>query len=237
MRRRAVFAFALWPFSLFRPKLKLADISFRMLKRGEDRRRYIWIHGNETSARQVLTGHMKRYDGKAYVIENDERNVNFSGGKLDPNRMFSRVGAERNLRLLNPAWSQAQLEFALAKLDNHREGFLSRLLPPGGKLLVALHNNGPSYSVNDEIADSDSAALNDESHPDEFLLCTDSQDFQSLARGPYNVLLQNRAPKYDDGSLSRLCAARGVRYVNIEAAAGGNARQQAILEWLEKTLS
>lgn len=236
MRRRAFLAFAIWPFSLFRRKVKLGSISFRVIKRGQDRRRYIWIHGNESSARQVLFAHMKSTDGRAFLIDNGDRNVVFSGYKLDPNRMFSRPGAERSLRALNPAASQPQLESVLTELDRHREGFLGALLPGQGKLLIALHNNGPSYSVKDELPDSDAVALNDKTNPDEFLLCTNSNDFRVLAKSPYNVVLQNRAPRYDDGSLSRVCAARGVRYVNIEAKLGNVTRQQEILNWLESAL-
>jgi hypothetical protein len=236
VRRREFLALAIWPFSLFRRKLKLAGISFLITKRGDDRRRFIWIHGNEPSAREVLRAHMKHSRGRAFLIENEKRNVPFEGGELDPNRMFSREGAGRNLRMLNPSWSAEQLRVALDKLDEERDEFLRGLLPKDGKLLVALHNNGPAYSVKDEVAISDSVALNDAPHPDEFLLCTMPPDFETLSRGPYNVLLQNRTPNEDDGSLSRLCAARRIRYVNIEAAHGNTARQQEILDWLEKTL-
>ena len=82
---------------------------FREIRRGDDRRRYIWIHGNEHTAREVLRDHIRRYDGRAFLIDNDVRNVRLNGGQLDPNRMFSREGAERNLRTLNPAWDKPQI--------------------------------------------------------------------------------------------------------------------------------
>ena len=43
-------------------------------------------------------------------------------------------------------------------------------------------------------------------------------------------------PQEDDGSLSRLCATRGVRYVNIEAALGNAEAQQRMLDWIERVL-
>ena len=46
-------------------------------------------------------------------------------------------------------------------------------------------------------------------------------------------MLQQRAPAQDDGSLSRLAAARGFRYVNLEVAAGQAERQHEMLNWLE----
>jgi hypothetical protein len=99
-----------------------------------------------------------------------------------------------------------------------------------------LHNNGPGYSARDEVPISDSVALNDSEHLDEFMLCTMRPDFDLLAGGPFNVVLQYRAPKEDDGSLSRLCAARGIRYVNIESALGNAEAQQRMLDWVERML-
>jgi hypothetical protein len=70
--------------------------------------------------------------------------------------------------------------------------------------------------------------------PREFMLCTDGRDYERLAAGPFNVVLQNVAPKEDDGSLSRLAAARRVRYVNIEAPLGGATEQRAMLAFAER---
>jgi hypothetical protein len=155
---------------------------------------------------------------------------------LDPNRMFSQVGAEKNSRLQNPQWDNSRIEQALQRIDRDRDRFLSRVLPSQGGLLVALHNNGPGYSVNDETSISDAVSLKDAAHPDEFMLCTSSEDFDTRSQSPYNVLLQQKAPPDDDGSLSRLCAARGIRYVNIEAAHGNRHEQAAMLQWLERTV-
>ena len=69
-------------------------------------------------------------------------------------------------------------------------------------------------------------------NPHAFFLCTDEEDFRKLATSPYNVVLQKKAPPADDGSLSRLAAARGVRYVNSEVAKGHSSRQKEMLEIL-----
>jgi hypothetical protein len=47
-------------------------------------------------------------------------------------------------------------------------------------------------------------------------------------------VLQIAGPKEDDGSLSRLAAARRVRYVNIEAPLGGAAEQRRMLDFVER---
>jgi hypothetical protein len=229
-------AAAIWPWNWFRRDAEIAGISFKRKKIGPDRRRYLWIHGNERTAFDVLTSHFPQVGGRAFFVRSAERNVDLLGGKVDPNRMFSREGADRNLRTLNPQWPAERVRQALDRLDHERPAFLKRLLPRESHLLVVLHNNGPGYSVEDEIPISDLVAFNDRSHPDEFLLCTVRSDFEVLAGGPFNVVLQNRAPQEDDGSLSRLCAARGVRYVNIEAAHGNPEGQRRMLEWLERVL-
>jgi hypothetical protein len=173
----------------------------------------------------------------AFLVQNAERNVRIGDGKLDPNRMFSHVGAEANLRSLNPAWHEAELQTGLIRLDRDRARFLKAVLPRRGGLLIALHNNGPGYSVQDETPISDAAALNNIEHPHEFMLCTMREDFEILAKSPFNVVLQNTAPKQDDGSLSRLAALMGVRYVNIEASHGNVGDQTRMLDWIEKELT
>ena len=48
-------------------------------------------------------------------------------------------------------------------------------------------------------------------------------------------MLQQHGP--EDGSLSRLCATRGVRYVNVETARGDLTTQVDMLNWLEWKLA
>jgi hypothetical protein len=234
-RRELLLAAGALPWISFRRDPRIAGIRFRQVRR-DGRRRYIWLHGNERTALEVLSSHTEQARGDLFFIRSDERNVALEGGHIDPNRMWSRAGAERSLRSLNPGWTPHQIENALDKLDDDRNGVLRRILPPGGDVLVALHNNGPGYSVQDELPISDTTALNDKSRPDEFMLCTLRPDFELLAGGPFNVVLQSRAPTEDDGSLSRLCAARGVRYVNIEAAHGNAEAQTRMLLWVERVL-
>ncbi len=179
---------------------------------------------------------MKTHRGTAYLVTNETRTVSLMGGQLDPNRMFSREGAEKNLRKLNPEWSAEQLKQALDFLDRERPKLLKALTPPAAGMIVALHNNARGYSMNDEVDMSDRTALNDASHPHEFMLCTDPADFERLTKGEFNVLLQKSGPKDDDGSLSRLAAKRGIRYANIEAALGEREKQERMLAFLESAL-
>jgi len=220
----------------FRPKhASLAGARFRIRRNGRSRRRYLLIHGNEESARQVLTDHIRSHQGVAFIVESKTRNVPIAGGEIDPNRMFSRVGAERNLKTLNPGWPPERIQSALQLLDEHREHFLKKLLPPDRGLLIALHNN-VDYSVKDEIEQSDAKSIRDPNNPHAFFLCTNPADFKLLAGSAYNVVLQQKPATADDGSLSRLAAARGVRYVNLETRMGEAQRQMEMLQWADWVL-
>jgi len=93
----------------FRPKeIALGDARFRIVRNHRSTRRYVLLEGDQDAARQVLLHHMESQRGTAYLIEGSTREVQIAGGKLDPNRMFSRAGAEDSLRSLNPAWNEVQ---------------------------------------------------------------------------------------------------------------------------------
>ena len=211
----------------------MAGMSFRIVHHGSSRHRYLHIHGNETTARQVLIEQAK---GVLLLIESDTRNVPIMGGQIDPNRMFSREGASKSLKTLNPGWTEAQISSAADALERDRHKFLRAIVPPKGGRVVALHNNSNGYSVEAEIAISDKTSLQDRSNPHEFFLATDEADFEVLSKSPFNVVLQNTAPKENDGSLSRLAAKLGVRYVNLECALGKLERQRELFGWLEQHL-
>jgi hypothetical protein len=208
---------------------------FCVIRKGHSGRRYLHIHGNEDTARDVLTLHMKTHAGVAYLIENHDRYVTIAEAKIDPNRLFSRVGAEKNILHENPGITPDRLQSALSFLDLHRENLVRHLEPQNGDLLFALHNNR-EYSVTEEIPQSDDTSIREPDHPREFFLCTDPKDFATLRQSPYNVVLQNRKPEVDDGSLSRLAAKRGFRYVNLECAIGEFEGQMRRVEWLEAHL-
>jgi hypothetical protein len=170
------------------------------------------------------------------IIANTRRNVVYRGLSIDPNRWFSREGALANLRHLNPQAPAKQIDNLLEVLDRERPTLLGFIEPRHGGLLVALHNNGPAYSVEDELALSDRMHLADRAQPHEFFLCTHEADFEALASGPYNAVLQQAPPPPDDGSLSRYAAAHRWRYVNLEVTHGLLDRQVAMLDWLVRTL-
>jgi hypothetical protein len=235
MRRREFLGAISLPF--FRPRhIRMAGAKFRIIRNGSSKRRYLLIHGNEETAREVLLAHMRTQEGIAYVVESHTRNVPVAGLQVDPNRMFSRVGAEASLKRLNRDAEQPSMEVALHELDRDREHLVKALMPPKGGLTIALHNNSSGYSVEQEVPISDEKSLREPGNPHAFFLCTDPKDFAKLSESPYNVVLQHKAPPTDDGSLSRQAAARGFRYVNLEVGIGHPDRQLEMLRWVEWNL-
>ena len=101
---------------------------------------------------------------------------------------------------------------------------------------MALHNNFKGYNVNREIQKSDSVSIKKDQNSRDFFICTDRTDFEALVRSPFNVVLQEKLPQKDDGSLSWAAMRNGVRYVNIEVRLGWLTQQKKMLNYLEKNL-
>lgn len=232
MRRRS-FLLGWIPF-FHRHEIQLSGIEFRIIQHGRSPRRYLVIHGDEDTARQVLTNFMRDHSGVAYIVTGKTREVVIRGVKIDPNRMFSRIGAEFSIRSLNPGLDAERLIDVLDYLDDQRGRLLKRLIPPHGSRLFALHNNR-DYSVQNELASSNRTSIKQPGLPRNFFLCTNPQDYEILQQSPYNVVLQTD-PEPDDGSLSRLAARRGFRYINLECAVGEYDAQMERVRWLDEHL-
>jgi hypothetical protein len=217
-----------------KPTETLGGVEFRVIRYAHSPRRFLVIHGDEDTARDVLSTYMYDHDGVAYIVTSKTRNVDIQDLKIDPNRMFSREGAERSLHMLNPNMNPDQLVSALNYLDHERGKLLKDIIPRKGSRLFAMHNNR-DYSVQDEIAASDQTSIKQPSQPRNFFLCTDPKDFEVLRQSPYNVVLQSK-PDPDDGSLSRLAARRGFRYINLECAIGEYEAQLERVHWLDDHL-
>ena len=222
-----------WPVNGF---IKIDTIEFKVIKKGNSDRKYIWLHGDEQTAKMALDNHMKKNDGTAFFIMNDLREVKFYEGLLDPNRIFSSYGAKRNIHKYNPQWSASKKKKLLGKIDKDRKVFLEAIFPKNGGLLIALHNNYKGYNIYQEIGNSDAISIKDDQNPRDFFLCTSRDDFELLARSPFNVVLQETLPKVDDGSLSWTALKNKVRYVNIETRLGWLSMQKRMLAYIEKNL-
>jgi hypothetical protein len=216
-------------------QLMIGGIRFSVVKRGGGKNRYLHIHGSETTARDVLREHMAKVKGTAYFIDSDKRNVNAAGCLIDPNRMFSREGAEKSLLRWNKDKDRAAIDASLAALERDRPKFVKSILPGKGARMIAMHNNGEGYSINDEIPISDAVHQPDQDNPRDFMLFTNEQDFERIKTGKFNAVLQ-KTVRVQDGSFSVLAIEQGIRYVNIEAAIGSLEKQRAMIAYLEQAL-
>jgi hypothetical protein len=233
-RREFLLAGAFPWFWLRRPAI--AGIRFREDRHGRGAWRFLHIHGDESTARETLKENVRSAKGRTFFIENGTRMAPIRGGRIDPNRMFSRDGAEQSLRRLNPDWTDGQINLALDDLDRDRERFLRRILPPQGGLMVSMHNNARGYSIGTEVPISERVHLPSPFTPHEFALATDPRDFEILLQADFNAVLQHEPQGPEDGSLSRVCSRAGVRYINIEAHIGQLDPQRRMLRWILRNL-
>lgn len=144
---------------------------------------------------------------------------------FDPNRIFTSKGAAASLTMYSSGNAppapvlKAVLDFGQALLSAY--GFDS--LP----FVVAIHNNGPGYSIADyqpggQFA-GDAAQLNvaDNATLRNFFLVTRVSSYAALVAAQQNVVLQ-ASNATDDGSLSYYAAKMNRNYLNIEGAAANS---------------
>ncbi len=221
--------------SVFKKPLSIGGIRFDVEQNGGSKLRFLHIHGNETTARDVLKEHAKSHKGRYYFVVSDKRNVPVGDCLIDPNRMFTNAGARKSLERWNKTKTPAQIDAALALLAKDRDAFVKAVTPPKGGLLIAMHNNSEGYSIKDELAISDKVHMPEEGNPRDFMLVTNEKDFEMITKSSFNACLQ-KTVRTDDGSFSVLANSRAIRYVNIEAAQGNYDKQKAMIGFLDQVL-
>ena len=216
----------------------IAGIQFKVIKNGESNRRFIWIHGDEKTAAILLKRHLKDNYGTAFLIENNKREVYINDYMVDPNRIFSKAGVEKNLIKFNGNISKTAIDKMVNLIANDKEKFFDRITPPNRGLLIALHNNLHAYTIEDEIPLSTEISLKNNEHPHHhnFFICTNRDDYNLLSKSPYNVVLQETDPEEDNGSLSWFANRKGVRFINIETRLGHLSTQTKMLQYIEDHL-
>jgi len=195
--------------------------------------RYIWVHGDESVARD-MTLNLAQNKKRCFLVNSISRLVESNGIHINPNRVFSGIGAEENLRFHNPGITDDNLDQILRQFDRDRDNFFKLLWPRKDSLLVALHNNFESYTIAAEVKNAKATHLPEKDHFRDFYLTVNEKDFEKLATGPYNVVLQDENG-LDDGSLSRAAQKMNVRYINLETNLHKPQRQKAMLDWLTNT--
>ncbi len=215
----------------------LAGARFDLFHHGDSPDRYIWIHGDEKTAKIALEQHVKKYGGIAFFVQSETREVPFKSTIIDLNRIFSRQGAYHALKKFKSYWRPHTLNRALDELDEERDSFLNVLMPSENGILIAVHNNFRGYNINMEKDRSQRISIKANQNPRDFILCTNEDDYEILKSSPYNVVLQNVLPENDDGSLSWEAIRRNVRYLNIETRLGQLTIQKKMLDYVALNLN
>ena len=217
--------------------ISFAGAKFNLVQNGNSPNRYIWLHGDEQTARMALDYHIKHFAGLAFFIQNETREIPFKSTIVDPNRIFSRNGSYHALKKFKPGWQRGTLKQTLDEIDSERTSFLDILMPGGNGRLIAVHNNFRGYNVKYEEKRSQRTSIKPGQNPRDFIICTYEKDFEKLSIGPYNVVLQNKIPEKDDGSLSWEALRRNVRYLNVETRLGYLTKQKKMLRFIEERLN
>ena len=179
-------------FSMDTSSISFHEIEFELVRNSYSDITYIHLHGDEKTAKMLLSEHITQKSGRAFFIKSNAREVELGPTMVDPNRLFSRYGSMKALRKFKPNWKPEKLNQLLDELDRARKLFLVNIFPSKGGIIVALHNNFRGYNVHSELYKSQSNSIKKGQNPRDFIICTDAKDYQILKNGPYNVVLQNK---------------------------------------------
>jgi len=206
---------------------------------------FINLHENEnTSVVAAKTLIYQKGGGSIVFLQHGgTRDITFEfHGKtysIDPNRMFTWAGLEANLQPFDSEAAAAVTEFAQTLLEIYQFDALP--------IILALHNNSPSYSALDYLPggpyaeDASKVHIGRNFNPRDFFFisngiegnhlynCLTEQGFNAVLQVPY---LTPNSTLTDDGSLSVYSAIHHKPYVNTEAAAECCSQGTAIVNQL-----
>jgi len=198
---------------------------------------FVNVHENEstsvTAARQVLDS-VRQY----CLVElqfNKKRLINFNLNRknysIDPNRIYTQIGAKATLKKYNKYYTDDVLQAVTRMAQKYISSYINNK-----QFIVALHNNSDgdysvlSYSATGEYAkDAVDVYINEQQDADDFFYTTERKFFEFLKARKYNTVLQHSGTATDDGSLSIYCATKNIPYINIEAGLGNLSTQREMI--------
>ena len=199
------------------------------------------LHDNEQTSVAAGKKVLEEKGGRLIRIDNNKsRNILFThrGSKFefDPNRMFTKTGAEESLKRHESVTPQA-----VEMVSRFADSLLAKI-PPDVEILIALHNNDSSSGLSihsytpggDYEKEATQVYVNYKKDPDNFFLATTHSPFLKAVTYGFNAILQNNKDLTDDGSLSVYMGLRNKAYINVEAEHGHEAEQIIMLQHLVK---
>ncbi len=131
--------------------ITFAGTDFTLVENGNSSIHYIWLHGDEKTAKMALDHHISHFPGRAFFIQNDNREIPYLSTIIDPNRLFSRGGSYLSLTKFKPYWPPGTLKKALDDIERDRIQFLEIIMPKKDGILISVHNNFRGYNVKYEL--------------------------------------------------------------------------------------
>ena len=192
---------------------------------------FITLHDNEYTAQQAIRMILKDSAGTALLLRNNkERNLKTQWrGKrieIDPNRIFD-TKLRDTLKSNAFALDSIKNELALTNLNQLKEA----------KLVVSLHNNTPRglsiYTYKPEETPWDSTFsihINPYWEPDDFIITTDSVQFNYFKSLNMNCIYDHGDKLAMDGSLSTYMQKAQRPFLSIECRYGHLQRQMEIIK-------
>jgi len=201
-------------------------------------------HENENVGNGHLIRRIEERGGRFYILRQtgDRHIVLRIGGErieIDPNRIFTTIGAHETVRNLNPDLSPALAHEAGNNAIRLGRFILDHLGPFSEEtVIVAIHNNTDGYDEDGKDGRgtvsikryanklANGAGYLIETHrgkgdEDDLFFINDRSHYEAMKRDGWHIVLQNPAvaedPDQDDGSLSVYAERIGRRYINIEA--------------------
>ena len=191
------------------------------------------LHDNEFTASEAARKFVARHGGLYLQLENDnQKNIAFSLFNkkmvIDPNNIFTPKGRWQDLS------AGQKKEHIIGQQITGLANFIIEELPID-KTIISVHNNVEGeYAIARYAKGKDlhrnvkQIYTNPEMDPDDFIVTTDKDIFDSLKDRKINVVLQSYQSR-DDGSLSIFCTKTRRSYVGVETQLGHYAEQEMLL--------
>jgi hypothetical protein len=208
-------------------KLGDENISIKVMHYGENKEPFfINLHDDEITAVSGAKRILESDGGTLVRIENNgERNIRFKLDKktyaFDPNRIFSKNGIIQTLNMFGKADIKA-----IEELEKFAARIL-QILPSTSSCIIALHNNSNGlfsidsyFSGREREKDAKAVSARPNEDPDDLFLTTDSLLFIKLRKEKFNIVWQDNANAFRDGSLSIYCGEKNICYLNCETEHG-----------------
>ncbi len=206
-------------------KIGDAVVTAEVFRRGKPAPTMINVHENESTSVAAGKVIIQLSGGRLIKLSHSGKRLvrfglNGQNYVFDPNRIFSDAGIRRTLEMQGEG---VYSEAAHRAVKTFATQYLSRFALEREQAIIALHNNGGTFSIRiyqpgGEHADAAATVqVSQQRNPRDFFYVTDPRFFDYLKERGFNVVLQDNDRAPDDGSLSVFFAHKKIPYVNIEA--------------------